>query len=390
MEFRSFDRGVLLKILADAGAIVKLGQPVAIIGQQGDDISELLNELDHARSGPEAAAAPSAKDAGSPQLAQQSTPPEPPPVPPALGATGRIKASPYVRKMAREQDLDLTLITGSGPGGRIVARDLQGSSHSTAISAPSDRGGSLVRTTSPAAVHDAHENREPEVRPLSMMRRTIAKRLVQAKQTIPHFYLTMDVDASKLVSLRRQLNSDLATMPEPAKLSYNDLIIKATAVALRRFPAVNAQYTEDAIIYHRRVDISVAVALEDGLVTPVVRNADLKSPLAIATEVRELAARARSRQLSTEEMTGGTFSISNLGMYGIEHFAAVINPPEGAILAVGAIRDEAVVQNGSLAPGKKLKLTLSCDHRVIDGATGAEFLAGLRSVLENPSQIVLF
>lgn len=390
MEFRSFDRGVLLKILADAGAIVKLGQPVAIIGQQGDDISELLNELDHARSGPEAAAAPSAKDAGSPQLAQQSTPSEPPPVPPALGATGRIKASPYVRKMAREQDLDLTLITGSGPGGRIVARDLQGSSHSTAISAPSARGGSLVRTTSPAAVHDAHENREPEVRPLSMMRRTIAKRLVQAKQTIPHFYLTMDVDASKLVSLRRQLNSDLATMPEPAKLSYNDLIIKATAVALRRFPAVNAQYTEDAIIYHRRVDISVAVALEDGLVTPVVRNADLKSPLAIATEVRELATRARSRQLSTEEMTGGTFSISNLGMYGIEHFAAVINPPEGAILAVGAIRDEAVVQNGSLAPGKKLKLTLSCDHRVIDGATGAEFLAGLRSVLENPSQIVLF
>jgi len=223
-----------------------------------------------------------------------------------------------------------------------------------------------------------------------MMRRTIARRLVQAKQTIPHFYLTMDVDASKLVALRGQLNTDLATLPTPAKLSFNDLIIKATAVALQRHPAVNAQFTEDALVYHHRIDISVAVALDDGLVTPVIRNADQKTPLEIASEVRALAERARARQLSTEEMTGGTFSISNLGMYGIEHFAAVINPPEGAILAVGGIRDEAVVENGKLVPGKRLKLTLSCDHRVIDGATGAEFLAGLRQVLENPSQIVLF
>ncbi len=390
MEFRSFDRGVLLKILVDAGTVVKLGQPVAIIGQQGDDISQLLSEIGDAGSDPDAPATPPANDAGAPTTAPQATPAVPTPVTPALGPTGRIKASPYVRKMAREQDLDLSVVMGSGPGGRIVARDLQGASRSTAISVPRDRGGSLVQAANRAAIRDANENRESEVRPLSMMRRTIARRLVQAKQTIPHFYLTMDVDASKLVSLRKQLNDDLATMPEPAKLSYNDLIIKATAVALQRFPAVNAQYTEDAIIYHRRVDISVAVALEDGLVTPVVRSADLKSPLEIAKEVRDLAARARSRQLSTEEMTGGTFSISNLGMYGIEHFAAVINPPEGAILAVGAIRDEAVVQDGSLAPGKKLKLTLSCDHRVIDGATGAEFLAGLRRVLENPSQIVLF
>jgi pyruvate dehydrogenase E2 component (dihydrolipoamide acetyltransferase) len=321
------------------------------------------------------------------------------------GALGRLKASPYVRKLARQGGIDLALIAGSGPGGRIVARDLDG--RPAAAGQAAEEGlarGPIGRSMVPAPIHGASaqaaEDRTPDVRPLSMMRRTIERRLVEAKQTIPHFYLTMDTDAAKLVALRAQLNTDLAALPEPVKLgavklgavklSYNDLIIKATAIALQRFPAVNAQYTEEALIYHRRVDISVAVALEDGLVTPVIRDADLKSPLEIAREVRELAARARSRQLTTEEMTGGTFSISNLGMYGIEHFSAVINPPEGAILAVGAIRDEAVVQDGVLVAGKRLKLTLSCDHRVIDGATGAEFLAGLRQIIENPSQVVLF
>jgi pyruvate dehydrogenase E2 component (dihydrolipoamide acetyltransferase) len=242
---------------------------------------------------------------------------------------------------------------------------------------------------------------EPEVRPLSMMRKTIARRLVESKQTVPHFYLTIDVDAEPLSKLREQINQELAgeaasagkEASSPLKVSLNDLLVKACATALVRVPECNAQFSPDAILVHRRVDISVAVAIPDGLVTPVVRNADQKSVVAIAREVRELAARARAKKLTPEEMTGGTFSISNLGMFGIDEFSAVINPPEGAILAVGQVRDAAVVKTGSdgaksLAPGRMLAMTLSCDHRVIDGAVGAAFLAELRALLGRPMRVL--
>jgi pyruvate dehydrogenase E2 component (dihydrolipoamide acetyltransferase) len=223
-----------------------------------------------------------------------------------------------------------------------------------------------------------------------MMRKTIARRLTEAKQTVPHFYLTIDVDASRLVELRTQVNADLKTAPEPRKISFNDLMIRAAAIAITRSPSVNAQFTPDAIVYHRRVDISVAVAIDEGLVTPVVRNAHLKSVLAISDEVRDLAQRARDRRLAPEEMMNGTFSISNLGMYGIDEFAAVINPPEGAILAVGGIRSEPLIREGAVVAGKRMKLTLSCDHRVVDGAVGAAYLAELRKVLEHPAQILAY
>lgn len=226
-----------------------------------------------------------------------------------------------------------------------------------------------------------------------MMRKTIARRLTEAKQTVPHFYLNIDVDAGALVAFRERINGEIAAATrkgeEPEKVSLNDLIVKACASALRRVPECNAQFTADAILVHRRVDISVAVAVPEGLVTPVLRDADRKSVLEIGRAIRDLAGRAKNKKLSPEEMSNGTFSISNLGMFGIDEFAAVINPPEGAILAVGRVREEPVVQEGAVVPGKRLAMTLSCDHRVIDGAVGARFLAELRSLIERPLQILL-
>ncbi len=395
MEFRSFDAGVLLKILAGEGDIVTLGDPVAIIGEAGEDVSDLVAEAKKGGGGggggsPEASEEPSdvepatdEPEPSSPDPSESSgeAPASGEPVESSVDATGRVKASPYVRKLARERGLELTRITGSGPGGRIVARDLEG------VTAAAEGGA----TKQPGA---EYPDLEPEVRPLSMMRKTIARRLTESKQTVPHFYLTIDVDAGPLCDLRKQVNADLAAAPtaegeSPRKVSFNDLVVKAAAIAIERAPAVNAQFTDKALVFHRRVDISVAVAVDDGLVTPVVRHANHKTVLEIADEVRDLAARAKSKKLSPEEMMNGTFSISNLGMYGIDDFAAVINPPEGAILAVGSIRQEPVVVDGAVVPGRRMKMTLSCDHRVVDGAVGAEFLSALRSVLERPTQILI-
>jgi pyruvate dehydrogenase E2 component (dihydrolipoamide acetyltransferase) len=305
--------------------------------------------------------------------------------PAAATPSGRHLASPYVRKQARERGLDLGQLRGSGPGGRIVARDLDGAPAARASSAASRPS---VEPTGPAAARVVSRDAPPEKKPLSMMRRTIARRLTESKQTVPHFYLTIDVDAGPLVRLRGALNADLEAAAEPHKVSFNDLVVKAAALAIRRVPAVNAQFTPEALVFHQRVDISMAVAIDDGLVTPVVRDADKKSVIELSLELAALAERARARKLGVEEMSDGTFSISNLGMYGIENFAAVINPPEGAILAVGAIRSEPVVEGDKVVPGKRLKMTLSCDHRVVDGAVGAQYLSALRQILERPMQIL--
>ena len=222
---------------------------------------------------------------------------------------------------------------------------------------------------------------------LTQMRKTIARRLTESKQNVPHFYLTIDVDAGPLVEARKLINADLEKQKE--KVSVNDLLIKACAVALRRVPAVNASFTPEALVFHQVVDISVAVAVPDGLLTPVVRDADQLGVLAISKTVRDLASRAKDKKLKPEEMTGGTFSISNLGMFGIEQFAAVINPPEGAILAVGVVREEPVVKDGAVVPGQRLRMTLSCDHRVVDGAVGAEFLSVLKRLVESPVTLLV-
>lgn len=389
MEYRSFDKGTLLAILKPAGSMVRLGEPVAVIGAAGEDISSLQTggaaPRDAAPAAPapapavQAAPAPAAPAAAAPPPAPAAAPPAP--TPPA--EPGRVKASPYVRKQARERGLELTGVTGSGPGGRIVARDLDNLAKPAAALAQAP--------TAPAA---PGELLAPEVRPLSMMRKAIARRLTESKQTVPHFYLTIDIDAGPLAALREQMNADLAASAEkgtdPPKISVNDLLVKACAIALRRVPECNAQFTPDSILVHRRVDISVAVAVTDGLVTPVVRDADKKTVSMIAAEIRDLAGRARSKKLRPDEMANGTFSISNLGMYGIDEFSAVINPPEGAILAVGQVRNEPVVQGDKVVPGKKLAMTLSCDHRVVDGAVGATFLKALRSLLEHPTQILYY
>ncbi len=442
MEFRAFDKGTLLKLLVAPGAKVLLGQPVAIVGEAGEDASALIAKASGGAAPAPAAPAAPAEKAPQAQSAAPPTPPspQPPQAPPtqvapsaptlAPGApapkgkvsegsaldrtmrdaagvaeTGpgakarsngdRVMASPYVRKTARDLGIDLQGATGSGPGGRIVAADL-----ASLKAEPTAGSTALTRAPAPGAALTRDEPRlaEPEVRPLSMMRKTIARRLTESKQTVPHFYLSIDVNASELTALREKINAELAQPagkkhaaegePAPLKVSLNDLIVKASAIALVRVPECNATFTPEAILIHHRVDISVAVAIPDGLVTPVVRNADQKSVVAIATEVRELAARARAKKLKPEEMQGGTFSISNLGMFGIDSFAAVINPPEGAILAVGQVREVPVVANGEVVPGKRLALTLSCDHRVVDGAVGAAFLAELRALLERPMRVL--
>ena len=375
MEYRSFDRGTLLRILAPGGSVVRLGQPVAVLGAPGEDIAALLASL--LGSSPVAADALPLAAAHPPSVADVVAAPPAGPAgdePP----TGRAKASPYVRKLARERGLDLGLVSGSGPGGRIVARDVEGLPEAVPAPAPRPESGVLAA---------------PIARPLSMMRKAIARRLTESKQTVPHFYLTIDVDADPIWSLREQINADLAAAAHAdapvIKVSLNDLLVKASAIALARVPECNAEFTPEAILIHRRVDISVAVAVSAGLLPPVVRDADRKSVMAIAAEIRELSSRAKARKLAPSEMANGTFSISNLGMYGIDEFAAVINPPEGAILAVGQVRREPVLRGDAIVPGRRLKLTLSCDHRVVDGAVGAEFLRALRALVEHPTRILL-
>lgn len=424
MEWRAFDKGVLLKILAQEGDVLQPDQPVAIIGEKGDDISDLLAQMgggarnasppprpDAESKSVEADEEPIAKgDAKEPSGAGESTSGtragsdearersaattsvashEPKPA----RKSGRVLASPLVRRLALEHDLDLRELEGSGPNGRIVKRDIdealkrpKRAPESTASIAPAPPKPAKQQNYSIPPPATANRP-EPKMQRVSSMRKTIARRLTESKQTVPHFYLAMDVDAQPLWDARIHINKELEKSGE--KVSINDVLIKACAVALRRVPAVNASFLGDQLAYHQVVDISVAVAIPDGLVTPVVRDADLKGIVQISREVRELAGRAKEKKLKPEEMTGGTFSISNLGMYGLENFAAVINPPEGAILAVGAVREEPVVYDGAVVPGRRMKMTLSCDHRVVDGAIGAEWLAALKRILEAPITMLM-
>ncbi|OGU04410.1 MAG: hypothetical protein A2W29_02325 [Gemmatimonadetes bacterium RBG_16_66_8] len=351
MELQARGDGVLRKVLAPAGSTVEVGKLVALIAAPDEDVAGLL---DGAATG--AAASPPPKAAPAALLPRS----------PAPASTGRIKASPLARRMARERGIDLGGVPGSGPGGRVIKRDLEG----MAPSAPS-----ASSVLSAPVFEDV---------PLTQIRKTIARRLVESLGPVPHFFLTTEVDMERAWDAREALNA----LGEEPRVSFNDIILKVVAVALTRHRACNAWWRGDSVRYFTDVHIGMAVAVDEGLITPVIRHADRKTLREIATESRHLVERARARKLTPDEYTGSTFSISNLGMFGIDEFTAVINPPEAGIIACGAIAPQAVAYEGSVSVRRRMRLTMSCDHRVIDGATGARFLQTVRLMLENPLAMV--
>jgi len=380
MDLTARAAGVLLKHAIAAGTTVPVGQVVGVIGSKGEDIAALLGGGAPKPSVP-VAAAPAAALPVKPAAPAAAPVAGPPAVsaaavaPAAAPVDGRVKASPLARKIAAEKGLDLARLQGSGPEGRIVVRDLEGAGAVAAIPAAgavSAAPGSLTGFTDT---------------PLSQLRKTIAKRLTQSIGPIPTFYLTAEVDMERVAEAREALNARAEAEKKP-KVSFNDIVIKATALALMQHPACNAWWQEDRIRYWHDVHVSMAVAIEDGLITPVIRHADRKSLREIGAESKELAGRARERRLAPEEYTGGTFSVSNLGMFEIDQFTAVINPPEAGILAIGSIVAKPVAEGDKVVIRRRMRVTMSCDHRVIDGATGAAFLKTLKQMLENPLALV--
>ncbi len=389
MELESFFDGVLLKIFAPAGSQVEIGGALCAIGKAGETVAAPAGKA------PAAAPAPKKEEPAKPAKTQEAPPvaapaksaaPAPVPAPAAPAAptaetsSGRLKISPLARKLAAEKKIDASHLQGSGPSGRIVRAD---------ILAASASGASQISNLKSqiGAVGAKGPIQEERSVPVSNMRGVIAKRLLESKTTIPHFYLDIDVDAGPLLALRAQLNEGLTDAG--VKLSVNDFILKACAESLRRVPAVNASWADTAIKYHAAAHVSFAVAIEDGLITPVVKDAHDKSVFAISTEAKTLGKAAKAKKLAPAQYTGGTFCVSNLGMMGIDRFTAIINPPNAAILAVGTTVEKPVVQNGRIVIGQRMTLALSCDHRVVDGAVGAQFLAALRLLLEKPALLLV-
>lgn len=383
MDVEVFDSGTVLKIMAKEGEAVPLGGKMAIIGDAGEDISSLLEGGD-AQTTPKAEIKsdkknePSASEVKSGESDKKFDPLfgdiNTDKAVPSQQGDDRLKVSPLARKMAEEQGIDLGQVKGSGPNGRIVKADIEGFDQSAAQeAAPSQNSYPDVSISA----------EDKEIR-ISQMRKTIAKRLAESKFTSPHFYETIDIDMKGAIAARESMNAS-----GDVKISFNDLVVKACAKALRKHPKMNSSWLGDMIKEHGNVHVAIAVAIEDGLVTPVIRNTDVKGLAQISAETRDLAKRARDKKLEPKDWEGSTFTISNLGMFGIEEFTAIINPPNAAILAVGAIRDVPVVENGQVVPGKRMKVTLSSDHRVVDGATAAEFLNSVRKFLENPATMLL-
>lgn len=395
MEMEAYDSGVILKIIEGEGSKLKVGQAMAVIGKPGEDVASLLagipakspnqNKVETTptptKEVENQTAKPISPEPVAAAFSQKEPNPKPSPQPKDQTSSSaananrgglRVLASPLAKSIAIENGVDLHTVIGTGPEGRITKKDVLDTLN---------QGSRTTQYASKVAT------RADEVVTLNGMRKTIAKRLTESKQNLPHFYLNVDVNAKAMETFRTEL-SEFQKHLDPelqVKVSLNDIIVKATAAALRLHPKVNASFQGDSILQFGRVDIGIAVSLDGGLLTPVIRGADGKSILEISKEVKELAKRARDRKLKPEEFSGGTFTISNLGMYGISRFTAIINEPESGILAVGSVEDKPVVENGSVVAGRVLSLTLSCDHRVIDGAVGAEFLRTLKSLLEQPN-----
>ena len=372
MEFESFEDGVLLYQGVSEGDSAPVDAILAIIGEEGADFQKLIDGYStNGSSKDESAEAAQVESAPAPAT---SNPTPSVPVNPTTSTNGRIKVSPLAKKLAEEKGINLSTVQGSGDGGRIVKRDIENYQPSAA---PASASVSQSISTVPVGT-ESYEDIA-----VSQMRKTIAKRLGESKFSAPHFYLTMDIDMDEAINARKAINA----IPD-TKVSFNDLVIRASAAALKKHPMVNAAWMEDKIRINQHVHIGVAVAVDEGLLVPVIRFADQKGLSTISAEVKELAGKARDKKLQPEEWEGSTFSISNLGMFGIEEFTAIINPPNSCIMAVGAIREEVVVKDGEMKVGNRMKVTLSCDHRVVDGATGAEFLNSFKTYLENPVTIL--
>ena len=363
MELENYVKGTLLHIGIPAGGSVPVDALIAIVGQKGDDISALLS----------GASAPVTTSKIEDAKVEKVTTPAPSAPIANTSNDSRVKASPLAKKIADEKGIDINSVSGSGDGGRIVKRDVE-------TFTPSSKGGSKINITLPTVI--GQESFE-EV-PVSQMRKVIARRLSESKHTAPHFYLTMSINMDKAIEARKSMLEY-----SPVKISVNDIIIKAVAGALRKNPAANASWLGDKIRYNHHINIGVAVAIEDGLIVPVVKFADSKSLSHISAEVKELAEKAKNKKLQPNEFEGNTFTISNLGMFGIDEFTAIINSPDACILAVGAAKETVIVENGQMKIANVMKVTLSCDHRVVDGAVGSAFLKTLKELLENPVKLLV-
>ena len=392
MELDSFFEGTLLHIAVKEGA-VPIDGVIAVIGEEGEDWKAAIDGAGETNSG-----------GGASEESENTAPAEAAPATPARttgegsGGDDRLKASPLARAMAKEAGLDLKTITGSGENGRIVRRDIEEAKSATAPAAspqPATPQPVPAQQPSPNVAVEAPAQKVPafafgggeanyEQSAVSQMRKVIARRLGESKFTAPHFYVTVEIEMSKVWELRKRINE-----VAPVKISFNDLVVKACAVNLPKHPAINSSWQGDHIRVNKDVNIGVAVAIPDGLLVPVIRYANMKSLSQINTEVKELAGRAKNKKLSQDEMTGNTFTISNLGMFGIEEFTAIINPPDACILAVGGINDKPVVRDGEVVAGKIMKVTLSSDHRVVDGASAAQFLNDVKATLEDPIRLMV-
>jgi pyruvate dehydrogenase E2 component (dihydrolipoamide acetyltransferase) len=363
MELDSYVDGFLLHIEVQEGT-VPINGVIAVIGEEGEDWKGLLNSSNEPAATKPEDAEP-AEQPSAPALVSNES----------VSDDDRIKASPLAKAMAKESGIDLAAVAGSGDNGRIIKRDIE-KVMSNGAAAPQPKQPKVVAPVAEAGTYVDH--------PVSNMRKTIARRLGESKFGAPHFYLTVEIDMDNAIKLRKQLNE-----VAPTKLSFNDLVIKAASVSLRKHPAINSSWLGDKIRENKEVNIGVAVAVDDGLMVPVVRKADIKTLSQINTEVKDLAGKAKDKRLGMDEMQGNTFTISNLGMFGIEEFTAIINPPDACILAVGGISQKPVVKNGEIVVGNRMKVTLSCDHRVVDGAQGAAFLKDFKTILEDPIRILV-
>ncbi len=392
MEMEAFDEGVLTEIRVQEGDKATIGSVLAVLG----------GESGGSAPAPEKAAAPAEEKAAEPTAGAAPAKSAPAPAAAAREDGERIKASPLARKIAADLNVDLGNVTGSGPAGRIVKKDVESASSSPARKPSSDasaaaalaasakgKSSAPAAATAPPAQAILPTAKEGDERiELSSMRKIIASRLLTSKVTIPHFYLHLEVDASPLMTLRKQVN-DQAEKTHGNKFSVNDFILLATIRAAEAVPAINASFAGDHIVKFKHVGLSVAIAVEDGLVTPVIKKAETQSLLAISQAVKDFAKRAKDKKLKPDEFDGGTITVSNLGAWGIESFDAIVNPPQAAILSVGAAIEKPVVKNGQIVPGLRMNIGLSCDHRVVDGAVGAEFLAQIKKLLEQPALMLL-